>query len=169
MRSSSDAVKITAMTSEITSLTLVGTGVAVGAVSHWAYFIRGEHHRVAHVYFSLAVLIPPLILVTLTQWCRIHFLSAVGATVTLVSSFWLSLWTSMVVYRALFHPLNRFPGPVAARITKLYHAYQVTKTNNFELMQELHAEYGPFVRVGKYGVPSAVSLPFTLAMLMSNH
>ncbi|KAL3465446.1 cytochrome P450 [Aspergillus heterothallicus] len=61
-----------------------------------------------------------------------------------------SLWTSILVYRAFFHPLKNFPGPFGARLTKFWSLNKVleTKIRWYRTLDELHAKYGDFVRTG---------------------
>ncbi|OQV07837.1 hypothetical protein CLAIMM_12206 [Cladophialophora immunda] len=56
--------------------------------------------------------------------------------------------TALLIYYFFFHPLRKFPGPSAARLTKLY-----TRRGNFygrksEIIHAVHVKYGPVVRVG---------------------
>lgn len=62
----------------------------------------------------------------------------------------LSLWTSILVYRAFFHPLKNFPGPFGARLSKLWSLNKVLETNIrwYRTLDELHQKYGDFVRTG---------------------
>lgn len=65
------------------------------------------------------------------------------------------LFTSILVYRAAFHRLNRFPGPFLARLSNVYvTSLSVRKFHLFEEVQELHAKYGDIVRIG----PSEISV-----------
>jgi len=57
---------------------------------------------------------------------------------------------SLVVYRTLFYRLNGVPGPLLARVTKLWHLGKILNTSNHLLLDELHKQYGDFVRTGKY-------------------
>ncbi|GME28392.1 Cytochrome p450 [Neofusicoccum parvum] len=66
--------------------------------------------------------------------------------------FALGLAASVLVYRAFFHRLRRFPGPFAARLSKLHAVYLSTNFQyNLEL-QKQHAQYGDIVRtaIAKY-------------------
>jgi tryprostatin B 6-hydroxylase len=83
-------------------------------------------------------------------WLHVGALSGLKVTAILVFSFWASLWTSIIVYRLFFHRLREFPGPVLARVSKLYHASRILRRNNFEVIQEWHDMYGPIVRVGTF-------------------
>jgi len=52
------------------------------------------------------------------------------------------------VYRLLFHPLAKFPGPRLAAITSMYAAYYdlPVETSFCKEMPRLHDRYGPIVR-----------------------
>lgn len=70
-------------------------------------------------------------------------------------SFLIGLVSSMLVYRAWFHRLRAFPGPFAARLSNWYFTSLIFKQlQQFKEVDELHAEYGDFVRVG----PSELSI-----------
>ncbi|KAG6000416.1 hypothetical protein E4U21_005476 [Claviceps maximensis] len=67
----------------------------------------------------------------------------------------LGLFTSILVYRACFHRLNRFPGPFAARLSNFYITRLATrKLQLYREVQNLHQVYGDYVRVG----PSEISI-----------
>lgn len=57
---------------------------------------------------------------------------------------------SILMYRAFFHPLNRFPGPFMAKISRFYAMKNAAKSiKAFEDIQSLHKQYGDIVRVGE--------------------
>lgn len=62
----------------------------------------------------------------------------------------LSLWANMLVYRAFFHPLNKFPGPFGAKLTKFWSLKKVHESDTkwFRVAGELHEQYGDYVRTG---------------------
>ncbi|GME33891.1 Cytochrome P450 [Neofusicoccum parvum] len=63
--------------------------------------------------------------------------------------FALSLTTSIVVYRVFFHRLSRFPGPFAARVSRLHSVYKSIKHLQFHReLQQLHEKHGDVVRIG---------------------
>ena len=64
----------------------------------------------------------------------------------------LCLWGSMIVYRIFFHPLRDFPGPVLARVSKLWHVAHCYDSKNHLLMEKLFAKYGSFVRTGRVNI-----------------
>lgn len=59
------------------------------------------------------------------------------------------LAASMLLYRGLFHRLRAFPGPAAARLTKLYAVWLSARRVQWHLeLQQLHARHGDVVRTG---------------------
>src|ERR1700759_4536365 len=99
-------------------------GIALGVLSHWAYFIRGEHHLQALRYFIAALTFPTLAVVSLVS-LSVPLLVAVKQTTVLYTTFFTGLYSSVFVYRVFFHPLRSFPGPFGAKVSKLWHAAQV--------------------------------------------
>lgn len=70
--------------------------------------------------------------------------------VVIISSFNAGLFGSMLVYRAFFHRLHRFPGPFAAKPSRFYRVFRDwTRLRAHLEDQKLHETYGDFVRVGK--------------------
>lgn len=60
------------------------------------------------------------------------------------------LSTSIFIYRALFHPLRRFPGPFLARLSSAYPtSLALKRLHFFEEAQKLHAIYGDYLRIGR--------------------
>lgn len=60
------------------------------------------------------------------------------------------VYASMIVYRAFFHRLNRFPGPFMARLSNFYiTSRSIKKFRLFEEVQSLHEQYGDIVRIGR--------------------
>lgn len=60
------------------------------------------------------------------------------------------LSTSIFVYRVLFHPLRRFPGPFLARLSSAYPtSLALKRLHFFEEAQKLHSIYGDYLRIGR--------------------
>ncbi|OCL03915.1 cytochrome P450 [Glonium stellatum] len=67
----------------------------------------------------------------------------------------LGVATSMSIYRLFFHRLNKFPGPMWARLSNLYvTVLSVKNLHLYEEVEKLHQQYGDFVRLG----PSEISV-----------
>ena len=58
------------------------------------------------------------------------------------------IYSSMLVYRALFHPLNKFPGAFMARLTDLWYSSQLKNRDAHHKLLKLHEHYGEFLRIG---------------------
>ena len=59
------------------------------------------------------------------------------------------VYGSMLVYRAVFHRLGRFPGPFAARLSNLWITGKaIRKQDKCLHIQQLHKKYGDVVRIG---------------------
>ena len=55
----------------------------------------------------------------------------------------------LAVYRLVFHPLARFPGPKIAALTRWYEFYYdvvLQGQYNFKI-RELHAQYGKYLKL----------------------
>ncbi|UNI22115.1 hypothetical protein JDV02_008035 [Purpureocillium takamizusanense] len=75
---------------------------------------------------------------------------ALWRTASADTSFLAGLFGSMLLYRAFFHRLRRFPGPFAARLSNFYH-FAITARTNMQhhlFIRKLHGQYGDFVRTG---------------------
>ncbi|KAK1484284.1 L-ornithine-N5-monooxygenase [Colletotrichum cuscutae] len=76
------------------------------------------------------------------------FATGTTAHLAISSSYFAGLFTSIVVYRLIFHPLRRFPGPFPARIMKPYIMWLNRDWKLHEKYLEMHEKHGDFVRVG---------------------
>ena len=135
--------------------------VAAGVVSHLYYFNRGEHHLYGAVYVQVFTAV--YVAVTLLFYLQGHSTGEALAQVTKIALFYLAgLYTSLLTYRSLFHPLNKFPGPFGARISNFWLSSHLKDGDAFRKVQQLHEKYGDFVRVGSSDLsiihPNAVSV-----------
>lgn len=59
------------------------------------------------------------------------------------------VYGSMLIYRAYFHRLEKFPGPFWARLTNFYiTSLSTRRLQLFQEVKKLHDEYGDYVRLG---------------------
>ncbi|KAI1814977.1 cytochrome P450 [Poronia punctata] len=119
----------------------------LGIFSHLIIFIRGEWHMrtlyVATIYSLLAVTL------CCAEFYRLHdWNAALAASKILVASYFIGLFTSIVVYRRYFHRLRNFPGPALAGVTKFWHVSKVFGGDNHLVLEDLHKKYGPIIRTG---------------------
>ena len=84
--------------------------------------------------------------------------SSLGPALLQVSSqaglYFAGLYTSLLIYRAFLHPLNKFPGAFGARISSFWFMTQLKDRDVYRQLQRLHDKHGDFVRVG----PSTLSI-----------
>jgi tryprostatin B 6-hydroxylase len=129
----------------MSSITLL-TAFAIGVSSHLFYFIRGEHHDHGPL---LAALVPLTWITVYLSFARTStFLEAAKEATALLSSYGIGLFSSMIIYRLLFHRLRAIPGPTLAKVTKFWHSTKLSNLQNHELLEALHHQYGDIVRIG---------------------
>lgn len=97
-----------------------------------------------HALVAASFLLPALIYIDINVYD-----STLQFSTLKLGCFAFGLTSSILVYRAFFHRLKRFPGPFAARLSKLYAVSLSTGLRyNIEL-QKLHQKYGDVVRTGR--------------------
>ena len=120
---------------------------AAGTVSHALYFNRGEHHMYSALYVEVfaAAFVTAVILFSQQE-------GSIGEATSRVApvafSYLAGLYTSLLIYRSLLHPLNKFPGPFGARISNFWFSSRLKDGDPYRKFQQLHEKYGDFVRVG---------------------
>ncbi|KAJ5963974.1 uncharacterized protein N7479_003850 [Penicillium vulpinum] len=130
----------------------------VGLLAHQLVFIYGEWHLKApsvvhfHLFSGSLLYANHLFGHGSTQASLIR-------TVYLAACYLSSLFTSIAVYRLLFHRLKNFPGPKLAAVTKLWHVWKCHDSRGHLVLQAWYEKYGEFVRTGKrYPKPNRDSL-----------
>jgi hypothetical protein len=123
---------------------------AAGALSHWTYFIHGEHHVQAPHLLGISMASPILICLGIWKFTSLDAPQAAILAAKLVGSYSTALWSSILLYRVFFHRLRAFPGPWMAKTSKLWHVWKLApRSDNFRQLDKLHREYGDYVRTGK--------------------
>ncbi|CAD6570623.1 MAG: hypothetical protein ASARMPRED_003804 [Alectoria sarmentosa] len=135
---------------------------AAGILSHSLIFIRNEHHIQAPQLFRFFLLFSLFLFIGEARlWALSDSGQAAKTSALVVLSYAASLFTSIAVYRAFFHELGKFPGPIGARVSKFWHVGKLLGRPNFKVLDELHQQYGDFVRTGPNEIsvrsPSAVA------------
>jgi hypothetical protein len=65
-----------------------------------------------------------------------------------------TLLFSIVLYRTSpAHPLARYPGPLSAKITRIYWAWIAVEGHQHRRLAEMHEQYGDIVRIGECSAP----------------
>ncbi|KAM0528412.1 hypothetical protein ACHAQF_001862 [Verticillium nonalfalfae] len=139
-------------TSTLSGQTAHLTACTVGALFHILLFRRGEWDNYASkIVLAFATTFSVFVAVVLygapvasqdELWQAIKDVSSLyGALIA-------GLYVSMVLYRTLLHPLRRFPGPFAAKISGVYATRLARKNEQFFIeAKKLHETYGDFVRL----------------------
>ncbi|GAB1318032.1 Cytochrome P450 E-class, group IV [Madurella fahalii] len=116
-----------------------------GILSHILYFIRGFHDTralgIITVHGSAYVMLCAFAM------AQRGVSAGLLASSMVFGSYLVALFTSIVTYRLFFHPLRRFPGPLAAKITKLHGLYTGVNGQIHVEQNKLLAKYGNIVRI----------------------
>lgn len=127
-----------------------------GAAAHALYFVRGRHDHYALV-TAVAHAGAGTLLAAVAVAQR-GLVAGLGLALVLSACYTGALFGSIAVYRLFLHPLARFPGPVAARLTKFYGPWIARNGRMHWEHSRLIAEYGPIVRIGEMN-PASPFLP----------
>ena len=138
------------------SLPTIAAGGA-GVLCHNLIFIRGEWHIHALPILQFHALTFTILTVSEAWYHNYEWLPALGASLILFGSYIACLFSSMTIYQLFFHPLRRFPGPVLARVSKLWHVFHCVNSRIYLLLDKLHLQYGEFVRTGESGFTLVIS------------
>lgn len=84
----------------------------------------------------------------MSQQSNIKFTEAFANSLRLGWIFLAGVITNCLIFRIFLNPLNKFPGPFGARITKLDHSVRVRKFDAHLKFLEAHKEHGDFLRIG---------------------
>lgn len=130
----------------------------LGALAHQTLFIHGECHILAP---ELLIFHSGLFITLLAGWSFFDNATygPLMKALNCVAYFYvLTLLGSIVLYRIFFHPLTKagFRGQWYARVTKLWHVWAARNSKNHLVLDQLHHEYGDFVRTGR---PNAHTAP----------
>ena len=73
-----------------------------------------------------------------------------GASLRSILGYLFALFASIAARRLFFHRLQSFPGPILAKVSKLWHLYHCLDSRNHLVLDDLHNRYGDFVRTGQW-------------------
>ncbi|KAF7894780.1 uncharacterized protein EAF01_010230 [Botrytis porri] len=116
-----------------------------GIAAHLCAFIHGDWHlHIPHVIFAHCAGYALLLLKLRYQ--EFSIIDSLQVSTVLSACYLLFLFTSIIIYRVVFHRLRSFPGPRLAAATKLWSIWKTRDSRNHLLMQRLFEQYGPIVR-----------------------
>lgn len=122
--------------------------MVAGVSTHLGYFKRGEHHLYGTWYIQIFTTVCITAIVLDIRIAQQSLGSAVSKVALLAVCYLAGLYTSLLVYRAFFHPLHSFPGPFGNKLGNLWFSTQLLNADAYKKVYRLHEKYGPFVRVG---------------------
>lgn len=133
------------------SETKLGFAAVAGIASHNIVFIHGEWHMQAPKVLCIYLFIAATIFIEEFCFGGDKAGRSLGEALQIIGTYGLSLFTSMVIYRIMFHRLRKFSGPSGAAISKFWHVVKCLQSSsqNHLILDELHKQYGDFVRTGK--------------------
>ena len=126
-----------------------GVAAVLGVLSHIVYFRRGEHHKETLPYLQLFAASIPLSALALAHFLHFTYTQAILCAICIIGSFLGGIWTSMIIYRAFFHRLNKFPGPWPLKLTKFSQLVSTWSLDAFRRAYRQHQKFGNFVRTGR--------------------
>ncbi|KAL4999160.1 cytochrome P450 [Aspergillus recurvatus] len=129
-------------------LSTYAAAALAGVFSHIAYFKQGEHHLYGFFYLKLLLTAMSAAMAFLSYAQGARWTTALSTVLKSLSSYLCGIYTSVLVYRLLLHPLDKFPGPFAARISTVWTSTQLKNNNMHLTLLQYHRKYGPFVRIG---------------------
>lgn len=130
--------------SSSTPIIAFASGIAV----YLGFFQRGERFLYPFRYVQALILAILIGTVARVQYEGVHPISAFKAMFSFTGTALAGLFSSLIVYRLFFNPLNRFPGPYLARLTKFDTVIRFKKMDSHHQLHKLHQKYGKFVRIG---------------------
>jgi tryprostatin B 6-hydroxylase len=135
-----------------------------GLISFFLYFHKGEHHLLAPLYLKAFVVVNLASTAALVYFGNSAIYNASFNVAMVAGSWLLGVLGSCFIWRAFFNPLNKFPGPWMARISKFYMSYLLRNMDAYYTLTELHAKYGQYVRLGPNDLsivdPDAIPLAY---------
>ncbi|KAM0250781.1 hypothetical protein ACHAP5_001998 [Fusarium lateritium] len=127
----------------------------VGVVTHIFVFRKGEWDLWASAFLRTWAFYEFATPCLLVQYGNLSIWKAFSITNKSLLAFAVGMTSSILVYRAFFHRLSRYPGPFQARLSNLYATKLANKEEHMYLeVQKLHRQYGDIVRIG----PSELSI-----------
>ena len=138
---------------ESATASLLATASFAAVIAHQAFFKRSEvldAHPVRLLAGFAAAHLSVSYILRLWKPQVWSFWTAYVLAGQMLACFIISLWANMLVYRAFFHPLNEFPGPFGAKLSKLWSLGKVFQSDIkwYKVAGDLQEKYGDYIRTG---------------------
>lgn len=128
----------------VLSLGALGTGT----LAYWGFLHRGEHFLYPTKYLQVFLLTVAATAVFLASSASLAYRDALASAARLAGVFLFAVCTNCAFYRLFLNPLNKYPGPYFARLTKFNHVIQNRKLDAHLVLLDMHNKYGKIVRIG---------------------
>jgi hypothetical protein len=76
-------------------------------------------------------------------------------SLAVLSSALVVYWAAWTIYARVLHPLSNIPGPWLASVSRLWYMIQVARGDMEKTQRQLHAKYGPLIRIAPNEVACA--------------
>lgn len=119
-----------------------------GIATHLLYYKQYEFHVYPLRNVQAFLLAATTITIARIQYYETPLRIAAASTLSLTGTFLAGIFTSLLVYRIFFNPLNAIPGPFFARISKFDTVFRNVKLDGHHQLLRLHQKYGNIVRIG---------------------
>ncbi|KAL4972342.1 cytochrome P450 [Aspergillus desertorum] len=149
------------------ALSTYAAAALTGVLSHIAYFKQGEHHLYGFFYLKLLLTATFTATAFFSYIQGTHWTTALFTVLEILTSYLCGIYTSLLVYRLLLHPMNKFPGPFPARISTIWTSTQLKNNNMHLTLLHYHRKYGPFVRIGSSDL--SIAHPDALEPIYGTH
>lgn len=124
------------------------SAAAVGIASYLFFFKHSERHLYPFRYVQFLLLAYFAVFTAKLHYFGSSTGPALRSTTQLAICYFIGLYASLLTYRLFFNPLNKFPGPFTARLSKFDHVFRLGKKDGHHLLYNMHQKYGPYVRIG---------------------
>lgn len=124
-------------------------GAFLGLLSWALFWNRSEHHLWVLQYVQIFAITPIVGTVLLSAILECPRTEGLKLLLSAQATYVVAVWANMLVYRAFFHPLRKFPGPFTWKLSKFVQSYHNRNFENYKIVDKLHKQYGEYVRTGK--------------------
>lgn len=131
---------------------LMQTSAALGICFHIAIARPSfEFERYMFKFLAIAAVLQVGGTYTFIAYGRQSFTNVIVQSFLAWLGFLIGLFTSITVYRLFLHRCKAYPGPLAAKISRIYATYLTAgDTQFYQILGKLHEKYGDYVRVGGF-------------------
>ena len=130
------------------TVVLPAVAFTAGIATHLFWYKQHEFH--VHPLRNLQALILAVVTIVIAriQYYDTPIRLATTSTLSLAGFLLAGIFSSLLVYRIFFNPLNKIPGPFFSRISKFDTVFRNAKFDGHHQLLRLHQKYGRFVRIG---------------------